>query len=479
MARSTPSPTQAYPDEYQVQIHGRLLSVARPAPELTPQTFLRAARGQERFYWHDGRTGITLAGMGVAAHIMGYGEARFPAVRRQAHALFSQAVILTGADPLARPRLFGGFSFREDFTPDVTWTAFHPAHFILPHFQLTRQGDRTWLTVNILLPPEERPMANLPMVREALDERYAQLRDEPRTTDDAGEGFGKATPAGAGGEQIQVDYPLTFQAWARLIRLAQDHFRATPLEKVVLSRICQLHRDAPFPVDQALERLQQRYPDCFVFLFEPLPGHTFLGATPELLVRVQAEQVETMALAGSIQRGATPEEDQALARALLASVKDRHEHALVVGSIRRRLTPLTQDLRVPSTPQILTLSNIQHLYTPIRGTLREAHGALPLVQELHPTPALGGTPRELALAFIQEHEPTLRGWYAGPVGWIDPDLDGAFAVAIRSAVVQGRRAWLYAGSGIVADSVPEKEWEETEWKFRPMQEALGLNRGCP
>ena len=125
----------------------------------------------------------------------------------------------------------------------------------------------------------------------------------------------------------------------------------------------------------------------------------------------------------------------------------------------------------------LLLSNIQHLFTPIRATLNKAEGILPLVEVLHPTPALGGSPRDLALDFISRAEPTPRGWYAAPVGWIDYKLDGAFAVAIRSAVAQERRAWLYAGAGIVADSVPEKEWAETGLKFRPMLEALGIQNG--
>nr|MBP8110624.1 chorismate-binding protein [Caldilineaceae bacterium] len=166
--------------------------------------------------------------------------------------------------------------------------------------------------------------------------------------------------------------------------------------------------------------------------------------------------------------GATTEEDAAHAAGLLASAKDRHEHALVVDALRRRLLPITRQLDMADEPQILTLSNIHHLHTPVRATLTEPLGVLPLVELLHPTPALGGSPRDLALAFIQEHEPTLRGWYAGPVGWIDANLDGSFAVAIRSAVVQERRAWLYAGGGIVPDSVPQQEWEETGWKFRPM-----------
>lgn len=124
----------------------------------------------------------------------------------------------------------------------------------------------------------------------------------------------------------------------------------------------------------------------------------------------------------------------------------------------------------------MQLSNIQHLHTPITATLPQAHGVLPLLAVLHPTPALGGQPREEAMAIIGASEPVPRGWFGGPVGWLDAALDGEFGVAIRSAVAQDRRVWAYAGAGIVAESEPRKEWDETALKFRPMLEALGLSR---
>ena len=171
--------------------------------------------------------------------------------------------------------------------------------------------------------------------------------------------------------------------------------------------------------------------------------------------------------------GDTPEEDAKLARELLDSAKDRHEQQLVVESIQRRLHRSVANLHIPD-PKIYPLHNIQHLNTPIIGLLREPEGVLPLVERLHPTPALGGTPRRAALEFLRETEPVPRGWYGAPVGWIDHTLDGKFAVAIRSAVTQNSRVWMYAGAGVVADSVPKMEWEETELKFRPMVEALGI-----
>ena len=189
--------------------------------------------------------------------------------------------------------------------------------------------------------------------------------------------------------------------------------------------------------------------------------------------------MRTMALAGSMQRGADPNEDAAMVHQLFNSEKDRHEHALVLNSIRRRLEPFGAKLEVPGQPEIYTLSYIHHLLTPIKGYLRHSIGVLPLVEALHPTPALGGSPRDLALDFIRHAEPVPRGWYAGTIGWIDANMDGEFGVGIRSAVAQDRRVWLYAGAGIVAESDPQKEWLETALKFQPMFSALGIRTEQP
>jgi isochorismate synthase len=211
-------------------------------------------------------------------------------------------------------------------------------------------------------------------------------------------------------------------------------------------------------------------------MFAPRGGKTFLGATPELLARVERGELFSVALAGSVGRGKTPAEAESLAAELLASTKDRHEHALVVGAIRHGLEPLTAQLDIPNVPGIRRLANIQHLETPIRGKLAAGCGALDVVAALHPTPALGGVPRQPALEFIAANEPTARGWYAAPIGWLDAEGNGTFAVAIRSALVDGDRALLYAGAGIVDGSDPAKEWQETELKFKPLMDALTGSR---
>ena len=469
-------------DEYSVERHGRLVSVSRQIAGVPVVRFLHAAEGLERFFWRDGRQDLAFAGMGVAAHMIGYGAGRFPAIQRQASLLFSHAESDTfsdavGGSALAQPRLFGGFAFRENFVPDVTWTGFHPAHFILPHFQLVTRGDQSWLTINALLPAEENVSASLPLLNEALETRVESLyRLNELLEAGLPESASSAVPPPC--TEAEFDYPLPFAEWAQMIETARRTFAATPMRKVVLSRIAQIRAQRPFDILQALTRLSDLYPTCYTFLFEPQPGNGFLGSSPELLVRVRGKEMETMALAGSIQRGASAAEDAALARALMSSTKDRHEHHLVVDALRSCLQPLAERLYLADEPTVLPLRNIQHLLTPVKARLRRQQGILPLVKALHPTPAMGGTPRDLALEFIQSHEPTLRGWYAAPVGWIEGNMDGAFAVAIRSAVVQKERAWAYAGAGITPDSLPSAEWNETEWKFQPIINSLVGNRKC-
>ena len=440
---------------------GRLVSVSLPAPGLDAGRFLQAAQGEARFFWRDGQDPVTFAGFGIAADFHGLGPLRVAQIARQARRLFDGALLET--HPAARPRLFGGFAFRDDFAPDNTWSSFHPAHFVLPHYQLVIDGPDAWLTLNALVADDEAPAALVPELRTALRERLALLLAAP-------------APAPAPANPVdRLRFPLSEAAWAAMVERATARMRgAADLQKVVLSRVCELRFQDPVQVTGALERLNAAYPHSYRFLFEPQPGHAFFGATPELLVKVDGERLWTMGLAGTTGRSSDSAADDALGQALLASAKDRHEHALVVNALRERLAPLTRELSVPAAPTMLRLRTLQHLYTPISGRLQAPDGVLPLVALLHPTPALGGAPLEAAMRFIQEAEPVIRGWYAAPVGWIDANLDGVFAVAIRSAVSQHERVWLYAGAGIVADSEPVSEWRETGLKFLTMAHALGV-----
>lgn len=445
--------------------NGRLVSYSQFSPGITLAGFLRHARGQARVYWQDGQDPLAYAGFGVAAEIFAWGDGRFRDIQRQAQTLFHNAVFYDDGQPLATPRLLGGFAFRDDFSPDYAWSAFHPAHFILPHYQMVQVGAETWLTINAILPREESAQANLPMLQEAWQARYELLQQESDNH--------PSSLIHGQSSMVNLRYPMPYDAWETMLQTAIGRIQAGTFKKVVLARVAEARFDQRVDVEGALAYLNQQYAGCYRFLFEVRPYHAFFGATPELLVQTNGQRVETMGLAGSIRRGATPAEDAALAHELLHSAKDRYEQRLVVESIQRRLHHAVHSLHI-SEPTIYQLSNIQHIHTPIIGILREASGVLPLVERLHPTPALGGTPRRPALEFLRHAEPVPRGWYGAPVGWIDHTLDGKFAVAIRSAVTQENRVWMYAGAGIVADSEPQKEWEETGLKFRPMLGALGI-----
>jgi isochorismate synthase len=222
-----------------------------------------------------------------------------------------------------------------------------------------------------------------------------------------------------------------------------------------------------------LETLRGTYPACVTFAVARGDA-TFLGATPERLVRYDGATgvVRTGAVAGSAPRGRTPEEDAGLARALRESKKEQAEHASVVRAVREALRPLCGELCGPESPRRLALEGIQHLETPLQGRVDERHraatGLLEIAGSLHPTPAVGGAPAEAARRFIRDREGLDRGWYAAPVGWVDRRGGGELRVALRSALLRGRVARLFAGAGIVAGSEPERELRETRLKLRSL-----------
>jgi isochorismate synthase len=260
--------------------------------------------------------------------------------------------------------------------------------------------------------------------------------------------------------------------WQSLVTNATDQIQAGMIEKVVLARNVELRADRPLDIPAAIERLRRDYPDTFIFAVAR-GGRTFLGASPERLVSLRNGVVSASGLAGSAARGATPAEDDRLGAELLASAKDRAEHDFVVQMILEELTAICDDVYASTEPSLMKMRNVQHLFTPIHGRIHNGRTIFDLVERLHPTPAVGGRPRDIALDWIRRHEHLDRGWYAGPVGWVDARGDGEFAVALRSALADHDSALLYAGCGIVAGSDPEREYNESRLKLRPMLSALG------
>jgi isochorismate synthase len=244
------------------------------------------------------------------------------------------------------------------------------------------------------------------------------------------------------------------------------------MEKVVLARAVQVQSEQPLDLPATLQRLRHDYPDTFVFAVAN-GGRTFFGASPERLASLRAGAVSAFGLAGSTARGATHVEDERLGQALLSSNKDLREHRLVVQTILEDLAALCTNLHAPEEPTLLKVRNVQHLFTPITGQLPGERDIFDLLARLHPTPAVGGRPRSTALAWIREHEQLDRGWYAGPVGWVNAHGEGEFAVALRSALADRQSATLFAGCGIVAASDPAREYAESQIKLKAILGALG------
>jgi isochorismate synthase len=283
---------------------------------------------------------------------------------------------------------------------------------------------------------------------------------------------------------VQLTSHPSPQGYRQSVADAVSRIRSGGLQKVVLARTLEVRAGRPLDAKRLAHRLRAVDPQAYTFIVptsvldtetenRPKHVHTLVGASPELLVSRRGLEVRSNPLAGSAPRSGDPEEDRANASALVASPKDREEHAIVVDAVAETLEPFCAQLAWDPEPVPLETPNVWHLSTRFRGMLREpAPSALDLVAALHPTPAVAGTPRDVALDVIDELEPFDRGRYAGPVGWMDADGDGEWALALRCADLQGDRAVLYAGAGIVADSEPERELDETERKFRAFLDSL-------
>ena len=245
------------------------------------------------------------------------------------------------------------------------------------------------------------------------------------------------------------------------------------LRKVVLSRPITVELGGPLPLSAVLRRLRAGEPNCTIFSM-PVPDGAFFGASPELLVARHDDKVSCHPLAGTVPRGDTARADADAQRDLARSAKGREEHGYVVDEIAATLTPYCDELSVPDEPSMVAFRSVAHLGTRIEGHLRTPVGVLELLERLHPTPAVGGTPRAEALDFIARHEADRRDYWAGPVGWVAADGDGEWMIGIRSARLDadGATVTLRAGAGVVADSDPEAEAAETNVKLSTVLEAV-------
>jgi menaquinone-specific isochorismate synthase len=422
------------------------------APVADADALLQAFPEQEAVLWSPPR-GPEYAGLGVAQSIEGHGGSRFDEVRERARALWRKLRALApsaGSAELA-PRLFGGFAFGADGTRAEPWRDFGDARFVLPRVLYARERGRALLS--LIVQREE--------LRSGEAHEHVRLFQRAQDALAAGVVAERTSASTQPIERYGIPASLFYERIEALLRL----IRAGEVRKVVAAQEFLLRFATSLdPVATAIA-LRDEAPDCVRFVFR-WAGAAFVGATPERLLHKRGRSLVTEALAGTIAAGADS------ADRLQGSQKELEEHRYVVSSITRVLEPLCARCEVAAAPEIRRLKHLLHLRTPISTELRSDTHVLELLERLHPTPAVGGVPTERAVAWIREHEPFDRGWYAGAVGWFDASGDGDFNVALRSGLLAGREARLFAGGGIVKDSVPAEEYEEANLKLTALLAAL-------
>ena len=334
----------------------------------------------------------------------------------------------------------GGFAYRPDREPSGAWSGFPALLFRVPELAVMRRRGRTFAF--------------------AAGEGAAllDLSDAPVRAPSA--------------HRLDVKPVRNPMAWTAAVQTAAARLRAGEADKVVLAREVIARGDGVVSAGMVVRGLRAAYPSCFTYLISGADGTAFAGASPELLIRRSGAHAFSQPMAGSVARGGTDAEDERFAAELSSSNKDAVEHHLASRFVVEALRPFSESVGARE-PEVVRFTNIQHLATNVTAELRDpAADLLTLAAALHPTPAVGGWPRAAADSLIDELEGMERGWYAGAVGWIDGRGDGELAVALRCGLLWEDGARLYAGVGVMPDSDPARELDETELKFKALLTAL-------
>jgi menaquinone-specific isochorismate synthase len=396
------------------------------------------------------RGGTAIAGLGAAVTLEADGPERFTELALRWRQLIAGAV----SDPPAGPpgsglAAYGGFAFAAEQSSAPNWKSFAPASLIVPDVSLVRRDGASWITVNAAVSADD----TIDVLLDKIRARLGALREAPLPLLD---------PSPTGSFKVRSELPPSH--YEEAVARGVQRIQAGELHKLVLAREVVVEAPRPHDVAAVFGVLRDGFPTSYIYAVGRGDA-TYIGASPELLIRREGQRASTVALAGSIRRSADPSVDDHLAEQLLRSEKNREENLIVAKRIAATLAPKSVWVTVAPEPVVIKVANIQHLAAPIRAQLKDAVSAIELAGWLHPTPAVGGEPSDVAQRLIPALEGMDRGWFAGAVGWTDAIEDGEFLVALRCALVRGTTASCYAGAGIVADSEPAAELAETEVKL--------------
>ncbi|EGK86338.1 isochorismate synthase [Microcoleus vaginatus PCC 9802] len=442
----------------------KIVSISQEIYPLDPLAVLQEiSEPCQRHFYFEKRNPIVgksfaIAALDSAIHLTVAGTERFALAQNFIRSTLANTITI-GAErlPFSGPHFFCSFAFFDENI--VANSYFPPATIFLPKWQITRQKDSCILVANTVIEKD----LNIKSIAENIWQTFDKIesRKYPKLT--------TAINSSLSFKQIPVNDASQFKT---SVKSALELIASKYFSKIVLSQAINVISQTPFSLIDSLNNLRLSYPDCYVFSTSNGKGQTFIGASPERLISIHSNQLLTDALAGSAPRGKTEAGDAKLAQGLLESEKDIREHQVVIDFIVDRLSKLGITPNFSPVPRLLQLSNIQHLWTPITAQIPPDIHLLKILAQLHPTPAVAGVPRDIALEQIRRCESCDRSLYAAPLGWIDRRGNGEFAVGIRSALIDGDRAILYAGAGIVAGSEPEKELAEIQLKLQPLLNAL-------
>ncbi|WFB34738.1 isochorismate synthase [Kiritimatiellota bacterium B12222] len=414
--------------------------------DVDPLRWLLAQRFQRLAYWSARDGAECIAGVG-SCHECSVGTVSHP------EALFAKGREVLSHFGNSKPKYIGGFSFSEHSVDEAPWPEMGQTRFWIPFAEICKSEDKIVLACNLYF----RRNVNVPV--NVLIQEWQAIHAQTHMPD--------ALPTLI----CRRDFPER-EGWDANVRSALDLIDNGVLDKVVLARKAEYHFASLVSAVQILAILEQVTSHCYHFLIQPSPRAAFMGTTPERLYRREGRALKTEALAGTRPRGKDEEEDQRLGAELLESTKERHEQELVRRDLMRQLHLLSDTVEAEEQPQLLQLERKQHLLSLLSAVLRNKVDDAELIKSLHPTPAVGGSPRENALRELTRLEPFSRGWYAAPVGCFGEDF-AEFAVAIRSGMVQDKQVNIYSGAGIVQGSQPEEEWQEIENKISDFVKVTG------
>lgn len=454
----------------------KIVNISLEIPPVDPLAVLQQVWQQEQlhFYWEKQTVGegntlsnrLAIAAIDAAAYLTVESGNRFERAQKFIQSSLDKTIFVgCPSIPFSGPHFFCSFTFFEaGVKPSKNSSINQPQPFpsatiFLPRWQVNRIGDRYTLVINTVI----SSTADIDSISQTIWQqinRIPQIESIPfYLLPNRQETF----------QKFSVE---SSQKFKRSVGSALDLIRANILKKIVLAQAIDVISPTPFNQINSLHNLRQIYPGCYVFSTSNSQGQKFIGASPEKLIGIESDRLIADALAGSAPRGKTPVEDATLANSLLSSKKDLHEHSFVRDFIVRRLEAFGLKPDFPPQPRLLQLSNIQHLRTPIIAFISGDIHLLEILAELHPTPAVAGVPRDIAREKICQFESFDRSLYAAPIGWIDSRGNGEFAVGIRSALIDGVTARLYAGAGIVFGSQPDKEFAEVQLKLQALLKAL-------